>query len=69
MPSIDSSSEDGLKLKELNGNIEFENVSFNYPSRPDINILKKTNFKIKSGSTVALVGHSGCGIFDLIKLQ
>lgn len=36
-------------------------MNFNYPSRPDINILNELNLKIKSGSTVALVGSSGCG--------
>jgi ATP-binding cassette subfamily B (MDR/TAP) protein 1 len=34
-PSIDSLSTDGTKPKDLQGNIEFENVSFIYPSRPE----------------------------------
>lgn len=61
MPSIDSSSESGEKPKELIGNIEFRNVSFNYPSRPDVSIFKDVSYQISSGSTVALVGSSGCG--------
>jgi ABC-type multidrug transport system fused ATPase/permease subunit len=61
VPEIDSSSELGEKLTELTGNIEFVNVKFSYPSRPDIQILNGTNLTIKPGSTVALVGQSGCG--------
>jgi len=36
-------------------------VSFSYPSRPDIPILKEVSYKINPGSTIALVGSSGCG--------
>ncbi len=52
----------------LEGNIEFHNVLFNYPARPDIKILNSINFKIKSGSTIALVGSSGCGKSTCIQL-
>ena len=34
--SIDSSSEEGLKPKEMNGTISFENVHFSYPNRKDV---------------------------------
>jgi ATP-binding cassette subfamily B (MDR/TAP) protein 1 len=37
---IDSSSEQGLKPDSCQGRITFENVRFNYPSRPDVQILK-----------------------------
>ncbi|MBL7931583.1 MAG: ABC transporter ATP-binding protein [Bacteroidia bacterium] len=47
--------------KHSDGEIEFKNVSFNYPSRPDFNVLKDVSFKVKSGDTVALVGSSGSG--------
>ena len=36
-------------------------MSFNYPARPDIKILKEVSYRIPAGSTVALVGSSGCG--------
>ena len=61
VPSIDSSSDKGDVLTHLVGDIEFKNVSFNYPSRIEVKILQKASFKIKSGSTIAFVGHSGCG--------
>ena len=50
------------------GNIEFLNVSFNYPARPDIKILKEVSYRIFSGSTVALVGSSGCGKSTCLQL-
>ena len=43
------------------GEIEFNNISFNYPSRPDFTVLQDVSFKIRSGETVALVGSSGSG--------
>jgi ABC-type multidrug transport system fused ATPase/permease subunit len=43
------------------GEIEFKNISFNYPSRPDYTVLKTVNFKADAGQTVALVGSSGSG--------
>lgn len=47
--------------KHSKGEIEFNHVSFNYPSRPDFTVLKDVNFKAKAGETVALVGSSGSG--------
>lgn len=41
--------------------VSIENVSFSYPTRPDIKALDQLSLQIKSGTTVALVGHSGCG--------
>jgi ATP-binding cassette subfamily B (MDR/TAP) protein 1 len=41
--------------------VEFRDVQFNYPSRPEVPILRGLNISIPSGKTVALVGESGCG--------
>lgn len=46
---------------KLEGNIRFENVSFEYPSRTDYPILKSISIHIKSGEKIALVGASGAG--------
>lgn len=46
---------------KLKGEIRFENVSFEYPSRPGQLVLKKFSLVIKPGQTVALVGASGSG--------
>ena len=45
----------------MDGNVTFNAVSFNYPTRPDVPVLQKLSFTIKSGQKVALVGASGCG--------
>jgi ABC-type multidrug transport system fused ATPase/permease subunit len=44
-----------------NGNVSFNNVSFEYPQRKDVTVLKNVSFDIKAGETVALVGSSGSG--------
>ena len=49
--------------------IEFDDVSFAYPSRPDRMALTGLNLNIKTGERVALVGPSGAGkstLFDLL---
>ncbi|GAB2252720.1 hypothetical protein Droror1_Dr00005567 [Drosera rotundifolia] len=67
-PKIDSSSEKGVTLESVKGDIEFEHVSFKYPTRPDIQIFKDLNLSIPSGKTVALVGESGSGKSTTISL-
>jgi ATP-binding cassette, subfamily B (MDR/TAP), member 1 len=47
---------DGKILDKLEGSIEFENVFFSYPSRPEATVLKGLNLRIPAGKTVALVG-------------
>ena len=39
-PSIDSSSNEGIALESVKGDIEFSHVSFKYPTRPDIQIFR-----------------------------
>lgn len=53
---------------KLKGTIEFDQVSFTYPTRPDIEVLKKISFKVKPGEKVALVGPSGSGKSTIINL-
>lgn len=48
--------------------IEFRNVSFSYPGRPDAPVLKSLNLKIPAGWTVALVGESGSGKSTVLQL-
>ena len=50
------------------GAIRFENVTFNYPSRPETSALKSINLDINPGETVALVGPSGAGKTTIIQL-
>ncbi|PHU03633.1 ABC transporter B family member 4 [Capsicum chinense] len=65
---IDSSKEDGLTLGQSKGDIEFKEVCFAYPTRPNIQVLHGFSFTILSGQTVALVGESGCGKSTVISL-
>jgi ABC-type multidrug transport system fused ATPase/permease subunit len=57
VPVIDSLSPDGLKPDALQGHIEFRNCDFNYPTRPDVPVLKNMSLIIKPGQTVAFVGY------------
>ncbi|XP_058745461.1 ABC transporter B family member 19-like [Vicia villosa] len=56
---------DGRKTRKVDKSksfkIEFKMVTFAYPSRPEITVLRDFCLKIKGGSTVALVGPSGSG--------
>nr|XP_028606429.1 ATP-binding cassette sub-family B member 5 isoform X2 [Podarcis muralis] len=65
---IDSSSSEGFKPDKLRGEIEFKDICFSYPSRPDTQILKGLSLKIEPGKTIALVGSSGCGKSTTIQL-
>ncbi|EGG23337.1 ABC transporter B family protein [Cavenderia fasciculata] len=51
----------GKRPENLTGEIEFRNVVFNYPSRPDVKIFNNFNLVIKPGETIGLVGDSGGG--------
>lgn len=50
------------------GNVSFSNVSFSYPSRPEVTVLKNIDLHIHSGQTIALVGSSGAGKSTLTSL-
>lgn len=52
----------------VKGNVAFENVSFSYPSRPDITVLDNVSFSAGSGQQIALVGPSGSGKSTTISL-
>ncbi len=67
-PVIDSSSDRGKRPKSMTGKVEFRNVTFQYPSRPDVPVLKGLSLTVDPGQTVALVGSSGCGKSTCIQL-
>ncbi|MBA2405544.1 MAG: ATP-binding cassette domain-containing protein [Bdellovibrionales bacterium] len=50
------------------GRIEFKDVHFSYPARPDFPVLKGVNFSIDPHETVAVVGSSGAGKSTLVQL-
>uniref|UniRef100_A0A3Q3VSZ1 Uncharacterized protein n=1 Tax=Mola mola TaxID=94237 RepID=A0A3Q3VSZ1_MOLML len=67
-PRIDSFSDAGFKPDFIEGDIEFKNIHFSYPSRPKIKILNNMSLSVMSGQTIALVGSSGCGKSTTIQL-
>ncbi|XP_070694481.1 bile salt export pump [Pempheris klunzingeri] len=67
-PDIDCLSDEGHKLDRVKGDIEFRNVSFYYPSRPEVKILNDLSMQIKAGETTAFVGPSGSGKSTTIQL-
>lgn len=68
IPLIDAFSKRGEKLTKVHGSVELKNVSFNYPMRRDVPVLKGINISIEPGQTVALVGPSGCGKSTVVQL-
>ena len=67
-PDIDSWSKDGEPLQDMEGTIEFRDVHFRYPTRPEQPVLRGLNLTVKPGQYVALVGASGCGKSTTIAL-
>ncbi|MBO6897382.1 MAG: ATP-binding cassette domain-containing protein [Shimia sp.] len=63
---------DPVQPKELSapvkGEITFEDVSFQYPSRPNVSALDNVTLTIQPGETVALVGPSGAGKTTIIQM-
>ncbi|MFX1425521.1 MAG: ABC transporter ATP-binding protein, partial [Promethearchaeota archaeon] len=59
-------SDDAIS-KEIEGVIKFEDVSFSYPGTQN-KVLKKINFEVSEGQTVAIVGTTGSGKTTLTKL-
>lgn len=52
----------------VKGEIQFDSVSFAYPSRPDVTALHDLSFTVKPGETIAIVGPSGAGKSTLFSL-
>ncbi|MFU7515608.1 ABC transporter ATP-binding protein [Clostridium sp. HCS.1] len=63
-PEYDAS--DAIELKDVNGNVEFKNVHFEYEK--DIPILENINMNIKAGEKIALVGPTGAGKTTIVNL-
>ena len=53
---------------QIRADITFQNVSFSYPSRPDIRVLDGINLNVRAGQKVALVGSSGVGKSTIVQL-
>jgi ABC-type multidrug transport system fused ATPase/permease subunit len=51
----------GKEKPVITGKVEFKNVRFYYPQRPDVEVLKSINLTAEPNKTIALVGSSGAG--------
>jgi len=70
VPEIDAYDSGGRMLSTVRGRIEFKDVEFTYPSRPEAIILYNLNLTIPASKMLALVGVSGGGkstMFALIE--
>ncbi|KAF3796560.1 ABC transporter B family member 2 [Nymphaea thermarum] len=67
-PEIDSGNMEGLVLKDVDGEIEFKNVEFAYPSRSATPVFHGLSLMVPAGETLALVGGSGSGKSTVISL-
>lgn len=54
-------------FEKLNGDVEFENVSFQYPDGDEL-VLENFNLKVPKGCNVAIVGETGAGKSTLVNL-
>ncbi|KAL5111333.1 ATP-dependent translocase ABCB1 [Taenia crassiceps] len=64
-----SDANEGDFLKEaFDGRIEFNNIYFRYPTRPNTRILRRFSHTVEADQSVALVGQSGCGKSTLLQL-
>jgi len=53
---------------QLTTKIQYQNVAFSYPSRPDMEVLRNINLEVKTGEKVGLVGYSGAGKSTIVQL-
>lgn len=58
---IDGTAVSGTRLIQAEGGFQFKNVSFTYPSRPEITVLDQVNLHMPPNKHTAIVGLSGSG--------
>ena len=68
IPKIKNAPYNEYSFMKINGDIEFKDVNFSYPSKNDIQILSNFNLKINSGMRLGIVGSSGSGKSTIINL-
>jgi ATP-binding cassette subfamily B (MDR/TAP) protein 1 len=67
-PAIDFKGGKTLAEEELKGGVVFRDITFRYPSRPNVVVLENFTLEIEPGQSVALVGQSGSGKSTVVGL-
>lgn len=65
--AIDPTTNEGI-TKDIEGSIAAKKVEFEYPTRPDVPVLRGLSVDVSPGKTLALVGGSGCGKSTIVSL-
>ena len=65
-PPFEPEDEDAVELKQADGSVALENVSFSY--QPEVPLIEDLNLDVKPGQRIALVGLTGCGKTTIINL-
>ncbi|CAF1432493.1 unnamed protein product [Adineta steineri] len=65
---LEENISDENSISDINGDIEFDNVSFSYPSRETATALNNLKLIARANQTTALVGSSGCGKSTCVSL-
>ena len=68
IPNIKNAPCNEYSFMKVNGDIEFKNINFSYPTKKDVEVLNNFNLKIKPGMRLGIVGASGSGKSTIISL-
>lgn len=60
-PSFDGTTDSGTRLEQAEGSFELRDVSFAYPSRPEVTVLDHVSIRIPAKKHTAIIGLSGSG--------
>ena len=64
--SVEPDSEGAVEIKEVNGKLEIQHISFSYTENQKL--IEDFNLSVKPGQKIAIVGPTGCGKTTLINL-
>jgi ATP-binding cassette subfamily B (MDR/TAP) protein 1 len=66
--AIDPYSDSGLEPQAIIGEVELNDITFAYPTRPGVTVLENFSLKVPPGKVTALVGPSGSGKSTIVGL-
>lgn len=58
----------GKVLEKIDGKISFEGVTFAYPTRPEVPVIKNASFEVEAKGSIGIVGPSGSGKSSFMKI-